>query len=143
MAVAYYNVNGAPGVTGVTSTEIPRTGGKVEVGADGIRVRFYGRRWWTVKNTGKYDNAGTEGAAAYVMFYRYGTSAPNLTYAGAATAADIETLAIEDTEEGYLMPPCNLVNNADPLVWEVFFKPEAAATNGITIQFTPNVGADA
>jgi len=42
--------------------------------------------FWSVHNTGNYDNGGTKTANAVDVFYRYGATVPTATYASSSAA---------------------------------------------------------
>ena len=135
MAVLYYIVDGVKPAKSASTTynTLKQTGGKIEVGADGVEVVFLGSVWWSCKNTGQYDAANTRTEATFPMYYIYGTGAPpDLTYAGTTTQNDLDTHIIEANEDALIKPPGHV------RYWTVFFKPAAGATNGITIDLRPN-----
>jgi hypothetical protein len=135
MAVLYYIVDGVDPAKSASTTynTLKQTGGKIEVGPDGVEVVFHGSVWWSCKNTGQYDAAGTRTAATYPMYYIYGSgTAPGLTYAGTTTQNDLDTQIVEAAEDVLICPPGHV------RYWTVFFKPAAGATNGITIVLRPN-----
>ena len=128
MAVLYYEMGAIDTHDNATISGVLKVmGGKIEVGAAGVVVRFRGGKYISVEHTGYYDAAGTATATAQPVFYMYGLVAPNLTFAGDTTQADLDSLPLIAGKDVLVAPTGT--------EWSVFFKP---ASGAVTLAFRPN-----
>jgi len=139
MALQYAHVEGQDSAWHAGSVELPASGGKIMMAAEGVII-LLDSRFWSVYNTGYYDSGGTDTANAVDAWVRTSIAAaadaPNLTYA-ASDGPGRASIPVNVGQERLFRPPSDIATgyNLTKPGFYLYIKPKSGT---LTVLITPN-----